>query len=288
MNHSPLTLPSLPANGVGVSTRQMRGGRTNCEFAPALAARKPSSGFTLLELLVVIVIIGILASIGLPAMKGIGQANLTAAANRQILDDLGLARLRAINERTTVYVVFVPPTLFQKMDLDKGNFQELRSLTNLISGQYTGYALLAERTIGDQPGRHAPRYLTDWKTLPEKMLFGPYKYDPASSNLPNDYTRSFTTKPFPFPNSRSTNYFPLPYLAFNSVGQLVLQRDVQRDEIIPLAKGSIFFPRDNNGSYMRGAPDVQLTPPGSGTNNYQYVRVNWLTGRAKIELPELK
>ena len=99
-----------------------------------------NAAFTLLELLVVFVIIGILASITLPALKGIGQANLTAAGNRQILDDLFLARLRAINERTTVYMVFVPPTILRKIELERRNPLELKSLTNLLGSQFTGYA----------------------------------------------------------------------------------------------------------------------------------------------------
>src|SRR4051812_42158406 len=53
----------------------------------------PFSAFTLVELMVVIVIIGVLASITLPALKGLGQANRSSAAHRQILDDVGLARL---------------------------------------------------------------------------------------------------------------------------------------------------------------------------------------------------
>jgi len=233
----------------------------------------------------VIVIIGILASIGLPAMKGIGQANLTAAANRQILDDLAFARLRAISDRTTVYMVFVPPTIFQKIDSEKNNpnLQELRSLTNLVSGQYTSYALISARTVGDQPGQATPRYLTDWKTLPEGMLIPPYKYDARLSNNPNGYARAFATNAFPFPNARSKPFL-LPYIGFNSQGQLLSQRE----ELLPLGKGSIFFPKDNRGNYVRGEPDVQLIPPGNTTNNLQYVRVDWLTGRAKVELPALQ
>src|SRR5947208_16881134 len=67
------------------------------------------AAFTLIELLVVMAIIGLLAAIGLPALKGFGKGTGIEGAQRQLLDDLALARLRAISGRTTVYLVFVPP-----------------------------------------------------------------------------------------------------------------------------------------------------------------------------------
>src|SRR6185436_11725344 len=70
-------------------------------------SRKSQVAFSLVELLVVMAIIGILASIGLPALRGLGGSNDIAAANRQLMDDLSYARFKAINERTTVYMVFV-------------------------------------------------------------------------------------------------------------------------------------------------------------------------------------
>src|SRR4029434_4147767 len=73
------------------------------------AACSVRSAFTLLELLVVLAIIGLLAAVTLPAMKGMRQSNALAAANRQLLDDLPGARQRAIKDGTVVMVLFVPP-----------------------------------------------------------------------------------------------------------------------------------------------------------------------------------
>src|SRR5437764_8346420 len=107
--------------------------------------------FTLIELLVVMAIIALLATIGLPALKGFGKGTGLAGAQRQLLQDLGLARLSAINGRTTVYMVSVPTNIVGRF-ADQTDPKILRQLTNLISGQYTAYALLSGRTVGDQPG----------------------------------------------------------------------------------------------------------------------------------------
>src|ERR1700722_20253329 len=95
---------------------------------PAVGTTRPTAvkAFTLLELLVVLVIMGILAAIGLPAIRGMSKSNAIAAADRQMLDDLAYARQRAIAEHTTVYMVFVPPFAGFSRPADKifkiGNF----------------------------------------------------------------------------------------------------------------------------------------------------------------------
>jgi hypothetical protein len=246
------------------------------------------------------IIIAILASIGVPAMKGLGQANRSAAAHRQILDDLALARLRAINDRAPVYMVFVPTNIVQAFNRasSSGNTPRSRAeraqLTNLLTGAYSYYALIAERTVGDQPGRHTRRYISDWKSLPDGLLFAPYKLTGIAPNLADEYNRTFPVKPptalLPFPNARSEG-FALPYIAFNAQGQLISQRD----EIVAIAKGSVFPIRRSDGSVALQPPDWQLNPPvnrnlqpRTQTNSYQFVRVNWLTGRARVELPEFR
>jgi len=56
-------------------------------------------------------IIALLSVIALPAIRGMTRSNTMSSANRQLLDDIALARQRAINERSIVHIVFVRRTL---------------------------------------------------------------------------------------------------------------------------------------------------------------------------------
>src|SRR5437762_1411256 len=67
------------------------------------------TAFTLLELLIVLAIIGFLSAMALPHLKGLTRSNVMGSANQQLLDDIALARQRAINGRTVVCMVFMPP-----------------------------------------------------------------------------------------------------------------------------------------------------------------------------------
>jgi prepilin-type N-terminal cleavage/methylation domain-containing protein len=252
--------------------------------------------FTLVELLVVIAIIALIAAIALPRFKGFGAANATISATRQLLDDIALARSRAIATRSDVYMVFVPAasTLGNNFLSGLSGEDALRSATNLLGGQFTSYALFAYRSVGDQPGRTYRRYLTPWKTLPQGTFIAVNKinynllppYDP-------DGIRPFDTNSFPFPLVRNPEKV-LPCIGFDSQGRLIRQRD----EILPLARGSIFYTRDANGKIA--APftaDVQENPPnnsvryiGPTTTNtmWTWVHIDWLTGRSSIERQEVR
>jgi len=228
------------------------------------------AAFTLVELLVVIAIIALLTAVSLPALKGFGKGTGMAGAQRQLLQDLGLARLSAINGRTAVYMVFVPTNILQVFGKPTDP-KVLRQLTNLVSGQYTAYALVTKRSVGDQPGQERPRYISEWKWLPQGILIETNKYsqwNPYLATYPLDYRRPFSTNVFLFPSSKGIPW-TLPCVAFNSQGQLVSGRD----ELIPLAEGSIFF--------NAGVPDVVMKPPYNYTNHF--IRINWLTGRASVD-----
>jgi prepilin-type N-terminal cleavage/methylation domain-containing protein len=254
------------------------------------------AAFSLVELMVVLGIIGLLATLGFPMVKSLHQGSAIASASRQLLDDISLARMKAINNRTTVYMVFAPTNPATQLQLmmkaGSPDFRALKQLTNLISGQFSAYALVAARTVGDQPGRPTPRYLTEWRSLPEGVFISPYKYaamvSSAWSRL-NTTNRPFLYQTLPFPTATSP-VFLLPYVAFNSMGQVDRPFPTAGgpDEVIPLTRGSILFAKDALGRNTFDPPDFREVPPGNGTNMFNRVHIFWQTGRARVEKLEVR
>jgi prepilin-type N-terminal cleavage/methylation domain-containing protein len=267
-------------------------------YSPKWIRRKPAGraqlGFTLIELLVVIVIMGVLATLGLPAIRGLTRGRAMSAATRQLVDDLALARLRAINSRSTVYVVFAPPDLRPRLEAAATeDFSTRQVLSNLVSAPFASYAILSKRSVGDQPGLERPRYLTDWKELPRGTVIVEEKFQMLPGRRADRIFIGGKLVPrfpalesgkLPFPGS--TNFmavpnFSLPVVAFNAQGQLIYPDSglpLGRDEVIPVAEGTVFQIRDGSGSVV---PEVEIKPASSKTNTW--IRVNWLTGRASVE-----
>src|SRR5688572_11970166 len=252
--------------------------------------------FTLIELLVVMAIIGVLAAIGLPALKGMGGSNDIGAAVRQLMDDLSYARLKAINERTTVYVVFVSDTIVNQ----PWSATERTEVTRYANHQFTSYALFTKRGLGDQPGAERPRYITDWRTLPEGTFIPTNKFNPAVAFGTVRQNQTLFDRPFffgdvtsagkrhliPFPNA-TNNPIPMAFIAFDFQGRLKQPANVlaPHDVIVPIAKGSLVYGQDTSGKPLLEVPEVIETPRGNATNN-PLIRIDWLTGRARVVRPE--
>lgn len=269
---------------------------------PNRLRRRSAAAFTLVELLVVMAIIGVLAAIGLPALKGMGGSNDIAAATRQLLDDLSYARLKAINERSTVYVVFVSDNILRQT----WTAEQEKEVAKLAKLQYTSYALFTRRSLGDQPGPGSARYITEWKTLPEGIIIPTNKFDMAKAlNVTSFKNEPLITRPFyfgdisnpagsanliPFPNATNQG-IPLPYIAFDFQGRLKAPSNMSlaHDVIVPIAKGSVVYPQEDPEQVRQGnldAAEVIETPKGNYTNNPS-IRIDWLTGRARVIRPRL-
>lgn len=290
--------------------------------------------FTLIELLVVLAIIGALAALSLPALKGFGQSNVLAAAERQMLDDLGLARQYAIKNRATVYMVFAMPLRpaggsgdpfadaaveiqlhKQKLEsmthpaLDTAQVQAIRAralqgLTNTVEGLYTAYALYTEQSVGEQPGVVRPRYLTEWRNLPDGVVFPTnLVLQLPVGRFPEVVQRvqALPARPFQFPITTGlgepTDMIPeltLPYVAFDATGRLLAENGTIQDRFLAVGLGSVLVPhaaatgaggRKNPGPVDFSRPVDYLETPRSNHTNSLY-RVTALTGRAKLYKPE--
>ncbi|MFH1313143.1 MAG: GspH/FimT family pseudopilin [Candidatus Eisenbacteria bacterium] len=63
-------------------------------------------GFTLIEILVVVAVVGILIGVGIPAFKSFGHSTGVKATAKQIMADMWLARQKAIATSITHSIVF--------------------------------------------------------------------------------------------------------------------------------------------------------------------------------------
>ena len=241
----------------------------------------------------VIAIIGFMAALALPHVSGFGRANSMSAANRQLLDDCALARRRAMINRSTVYMVFVPPSLWSNtyiLPQINGN-----QLSNLVTHQYAAYALVSLGSVGDQPGRHYPQYVTDWRVLPAGVFIAPFEYNlvkPINVYTTNTLTGAVVTSviqpwgnvplpgvPFPslyYGNNTTTN---LPCIGFTPAGTLTTP---YTNQYIVLARGSVFYAQGSNGAPILQPANWVESPPGNETNNADLIQIDWMTARAKV------
>lgn len=258
---------------------------------PTPSERSRCRAFTLIEMLVVLIIIVLLASLALPHMRGNQESVAINAACRQLVDDFSFARQRAMSIRGTVAVVFISPDLLDsgKFDVTSSSYnaKEVAVIKRLQGGVYTHYALFQYRAVGEQPGSfQSARYITDWKSLPDKTFINPASFSAGVFFRGDPFTGAANKFPFPFSTSVKTDQ--LPYIAFDGEGRCIaVTRDetgsgrTVRDIDFAVARGSILSSRLPDGQV--GTFDAQQIPPDNATNNR--IHIDFLTGRAqRIEL----
>ncbi len=148
----------------------------------ALLGTRP--GFTLIEMLTVLVIMGIIMGIGIPAVTNLMKSSNLSAATRQVHNTLNFARQYAITQRVNTLVVF--PFSTTPLTAAGANGTNRAPI-------YQSYAVVA---LGA-----TTNYLSKWEILPVGAVF--MSSDAGSSwgtpppCLDNDLPRIY----LPFPNT---------------------------------------------------------------------------------------
>lgn len=141
-------------------------------------------GFTLIEMLAVLAIIGIILAAGLPAVMSLMKSGGVSAATREVSNTISLARQYAITRRADTRVVFAY--------YDSQNQGGTAPASNLW---YIGYSVV---TTNPANTVWPWQYLDKWQYLPVGTVFlskfpggtGTWGYgydlDAQSTNLPHD------------------------------------------------------------------------------------------------------
>ena len=162
--------------------------------------RSRQQGFTLVEMISVLVIVAIILSIAIPAVTNLVKASALSSAAREVSNTLSLARQYAITHRTYTRVVFLY------------DYYNNSSTGTRADMWYHTYAVMTNRDTTNPSGW---LYVTKWEYLPTGAVFLDLTGTggvPGGGSL-NDVNSPTHVSPTP---SLRIEYLPLPFPAPNN------------------------------------------------------------------------
>jgi|ERR1035441_6945470 prepilin-type N-terminal cleavage/methylation domain-containing protein len=210
--------------------------------------RLRKDGFTLIEMLVVIVIIGIMTALAIPAVTKLMNSGGVSAGSREVANTLGLARQLAITQRTYARVVFPYNATGIHPDM-----------------WYLAYAVMTNR---NNTVDAAWVYVTKWEFLPVGAVFLNNATALGSAGALDD-PGSLAQHNLPFPNYGG-GLQTLAYIEFGPTGV------ASAPSTLAITEG-----------FMNGATPQPTTSKNSGGTlaNLTTIRVDTLVGRIQVARP---
>lgn len=217
-----------------------------------IRVRPNRAGFTLMELMIVIGLIGLLTLISIPAFQSAGRGGKLRTATFQLNTTFSLARQTAITSRQQVYLLFPddhPP------------------LYNGVAPAHIEKAFRAYAMYGENDG-----YLAEWRMLPEGVVFDP---EIEIGNYHNFYMQQdgnlFLLEDIPFPANEDPAK-DIYGVGFRSDGPIHVGG--VEDPTVFIAEGWTEYDIDA-GTFLdwNYTPDIPLTA----------IRLNAVTGQSNIQ-----
>jgi prepilin-type N-terminal cleavage/methylation domain-containing protein len=168
--------------------------------------RKPLiNGFTLIEMLTVIVIVGIMLALTIPAVTSLMKSSGVSVATRQVSNTLGLARQLAITQRVYARVVFPYDTV---------------TPLGTESMLYRAYAVMINRDNSAAAIANW-KYVSKWEYLPVGVVFlnrAPLPAPPPATGALDDTSSLNRGLGLPFPETTVAPATTLAYIEFTPSG----------------------------------------------------------------------
>ncbi len=225
-------------------------------YPPISAKARTCSGFTLLELIIVMVMIVIMTALVAPAVTSLGRSTGLVTGGNTVTNLIGYARQVAVGKNTMTALVVLAR---------QGVEADYRAITVLEYNPIGGWT-----------------QITEWKTLPTGIIF-----DPNSQN--STFLENFPD-PFPFLAMASqTN----PPVTFKSADGKTLEKIKNPDGYaarIFLPTGGLRNPEDPAQlrlieGFLQNGQIVRTRRHGADSSNFYEIAIIGATGATKVTRP---